>query len=159
MILVSPLFLMPNRSLSPLHRFSSNGIGPTQRYLGGLVFIRQSHFKFQTDILNHGRLDKSLVDPALLIFGGDRNAPDNAFLADQWIFTLGHLHLLKKEDLRASHNEICMPWLKPNRAEDTKFDGSGAALADVNSVEPCRWEDVVFMAWCTEQYNSFTSPF
>lgn len=138
---------MPNRALNPLHRFSSNGIGPTHRYLGGLAFIRQSHFKF---------LDDSLVDPALLIFGGDRNAPENAFLADQWIFTLGHLHLLTKEDLRASRNEICMPWLKP---DDTKFDWSCAALADVNSVDPCRWEDVVFMAWCTEQYDSFTSPF
>jgi len=99
---------------------------------------------------------ENLIHPALFIFGGDRNAPDNALLADQWILTLGHLQSSAEKDLRSTRNEICpsLLWTK-----NTKFDWSCASLADENSINPCRWEDVALMAWCTEQYNSFTSPF
>ena len=138
------------------HRHSNNGFGPVDRYLGGLTFMGRNHLMFSQ---RNAAKAENLVHPALLLFGGDRDAPGNEFLADQWVMTLGDLQYQTEKDLNSTRNEICPSLLEPSKTNDTPFDWSCASFADVNSANPCRWEDVAFMAWCLEQYDSFTSPF
>lgn len=138
------------------HRHSNNGFGPVDRYLGGLTFMGRNHLMFSQ---RNAAKAENLVHPALLLFGGDRDAPGNEFLADQWVMTLGDLQYQTEKDLNSTRNEICPSLLEPSKTNDTPFDWSCASFADVNSANPCRWEDVAFMAWCLKQYDSFTSPF
>jgi len=90
------------------------------------------------------------------MFGGDLGLPYDNFLGDQWLLTIQGIHSAF-EKVSSIHREVCVDLLQSS-AKQFQFELTCGYLADVYSKNPCRWEDIVRMSWCLEQYNSFMSP-
>jgi hypothetical protein len=132
---------------------------PRNRYLGGACFIDRKHLFFKTtdlSLVKPGDI-REMIEPALLVFGGDAGLPYNNFLGDQWLLTIQGIHVSSENSLSKTR-EFCFDVLDSSNA-NYNFDISCGFLADIHSKNPCRWEDVVRRAWCLQQYNSFMSPF
>jgi hypothetical protein len=135
---------------------------PNERYLTGMCYIGRSHIitvdAAQDEIFPERVLEPE-GEPGILVFAGDQSLPNNSFLGDQWILTLQHLHSSLAPDAERRQASGCNELLDPSKTDNNPFDWTCGILADINSNNPCRWEDLIKMAWCLEQYNTFISPF
>lgn len=135
---------------------SLGGNGPKNRYLGGACFIHRRHLFFKTKGDIDSKEVRNSIEPALVMFGGDLGLPYDNFLGDQWLLTIQGIHSAF-EKVSSTRRQACVDLLQSS-AKQFQFELTCGYLADVYSKNPCRWEDIVRMSWCLEQYNSFMSP-
>ena len=98
---------------------------------------------------------QSYTVPSILLFGGDANIYRDNYLDDIWSLSLQGTKAYYESNLQ---DQQCKNLLNPSKYENSPWDWSCGELADVNSVSPCHWNDIIQMAWCLEQYQSFISP-
>ena len=96
-------------------------------------------------------------EPGILVFAGDQSLPHNTFLGDQWLLTLQDLHYSMSTDTERKVTNGCEELLNQSKTDNNSFDWTCGIMADINSDKPCRTKDLIKMAWCLEQYNSFSS--
>ena len=136
---------------------------PYDRNFHGLCYIGRGHIitedgkvRFSGDIENN-------IEPGILVYAGDQGLPNHTYLGDQWLLTLEHLRSLASDkwqsDFERRQDGGCKDLLEPAKTGENMFDWACGAFADINSDSPCHWQDVITMAWCLEQYNTFVSPF
>ncbi len=121
------------------------------RSYSSLSYLGKEHLLFNETQSSDGNI---LLSEAVLMFGGDIHLPKNTFLEDMWILTLDQLKSFTMQD----HDEQCRDLLHPSRTELNPWDWSCGLLASVNSSLQCTWEEIIRMAWCLKQFQSFVSP-
>lgn len=140
------------------HSVPSSESGPMERSLEAFTYIGKNHLIFKAELLQDRKKYRELIHPALLMYGGDYISSHDILLNDQWLLTLEQLQL-NTEHIEDARQKVCHKILNPSKTGNNEFDWSCGALADIYSFSPCKWQDVVLVAWCNEQYNSFVSPF
>lgn len=135
--------------------------GQKNRYLGATCFIDRKHLSVRTkDATAKNSVElRNAIEPAMIMFGGDGGLPYDHFLGDQWILTVQGIYDAYHKNFSMNRTNFCSDLLHPSSRSNYEFQLSCGYLAHIHSKNPCRWEEVVRMAWCLEQYNSFISPF
>lgn len=116
-----------------------------------MCFVGKSHLMFDSRKVKDWEDIRSKLDPALLVFAGDRHLLQETYLGDQWVLTLGTEYY--------HSNRTCDSLLKTSSTSNDVWDWSCGALADENSENECSFESIVQMALCRNQFNSFASIF
>jgi RNase P subunit RPR2 len=133
---------------------------PWSRYHTAVCYVGWEHLLF--DLLRYVNEFENIrkhVDAAALMFGGDMNLLQNNYVDDMWILSFKQqVHLRTESELKRRRDEACKILLYPSKYENNRWDWTCGVLSDIHSSEPCLWEDVLLMAWCLGQYQSFTSP-
>jgi hypothetical protein len=71
---------------------------------------------------------------------------------DMWVLSLDHMAKLKpKVEVKVA---ACLIVLSTDERENPWYWTCGK-YGDINTNDECKLEDVLRMAWCREQYNSF----
>lgn len=86
----------------------------------------------------------------LVIFGGERYSPQ--CLNDMWMLSLEQLVRLTPSP---QEKEYACEAILSNNDMSNKWYWTCGDFGGVYSVEKCGVEDVLLMAWCKDQYNSF----
>lgn len=146
-----------NKTASKL-KVEYNSVIPESRYLSAAVFIGWNHLLIDFSKIEDLQSIETNSEPAIIIYGGDMSLPNNNYLDDLWLLTLKKVDLDTNKYFKRGKYDICKPLLTPNKVDNNPWDWSCGSLATKNSRNPCRWEDVVLMAWCQGQYQSFLSP-
>jgi len=141
--------------------------GPHGRYLTGMCYVGRDHLIFDpNEVQDLRNVRNNAIEPAIIVFAGDDQgvlSAQNSFLGDQWFLTLERLHASLDPEMERWREEVCRgggeQLLEPSTTGNNKWDWTCGALADINSEDTCRWEDLVLMAWCLRQYNTLASPF
>jgi len=120
---------------------STNGhYYPEDRYLTSLGYLNSSLDYANTTAETH----------SITIFGGERHFPRR--MNDMWVLSLDHMAKLKpKVEVKVA---ACLIVLSTDERENPWYWTCGK-YGDVNTNDECKLEDVLRMAWCREQYNSF----
>ncbi len=148
-----------NMTVDTFYRDGDQGHHPLARSFGGMCFIDKSHLIFDATKLQDLRDVRNSIEPAIMMYAGDKGLTNDNFLSDQWFLTLNDLHFTTGIEVERQRDEACHYLLNPSRTGNNRWDWTCGALADENSDNACRFEDIILMAWCLKQYNSFTSPF
>ena len=154
----NPLF-QDDRALVSID--SNENVGPTGRYWSSIALLDSSN-----EIIN--KLYNINSGPFLLMFGGDgghlpNSYPNtygfmpNSFFDDVWLLSLSKLN---NTDAIGYRNAYCIDRL--NR-DSTRYQGwnntcgreEPADIGDDTAPEECRIEEILMMAWCKQQYQSF----
>jgi len=139
---------------------SNENVGPTGRYWSSIALLDSSN-----DIIN--KLYNINDGPFLLMFGGDGgHLPNsytntygfmpNSFFDDVWLLSLSKLN----DTYTIYRNTYCIDRL--NR-DSTRYQGwnntcgweESADIGDDTTPEECRIEEILMIAWCKQQYQSF----
>lgn len=116
---------------------------PEDRYLSSLAYLYTSFDCANPTTKKHG----------ITLFGGERHFPRR--MDDMWVLSLDHM--AKSEPTLESKAADCSIILSIDERKNPWYWTCGK-YGDVNSNTECELEDVLRMAWCKEQYNSFNAP-
>ena len=97
-----------------------------------------------------------IYDTIIVQFGGDSG---RRHFDDLWVLTLNEFINLNAKDIDYEHNRICKWRLQRNSTAFQYWKESCDPDREVLASKLCRWEDILLMAWCNKQYQSFLSPF
>jgi len=95
-------------------------------------------------------------EPMLVIFGGDDGI---RYLNDLWILRLREFTNQEKHNNEQKRNAACEWRLTQNSTALKYWRESCDPKAELKTLQWCRWSDILLMAWCKQQYQSFLSPF
>ena len=122
------------------------------RYYSTLCLIGHES-KENSDIHYPLLLDKP-SKPTLLIFAGDSGILDG-LLDDMWAAEVPSNHKSSNE----VHKHRCKVITDPsNMAWNQTCGSSQEDTTEETYLERCAYEDIITMAWCLDQYQSFLSP-
>lgn len=108
--------------------------------------------------------DVDRMDHVVIVFGGDGGLlhnsyqdsygfMSNAFFQDVWMLSLGGISGSMKERHREEH---CDWRLSLNSTAQREWNAScGWSESKYSSPDECSWDEILVMAWCKEQYQSF----
>mmetsp|Transcript_15725 Transcript_15725/g.23364 ORF Transcript_15725/g.23364 Transcript_15725/m.23364 type:complete len:117 (+) Transcript_15725:2189-2539(+) len=94
-------------------------------------------------------------NPQFLLFGGDSDITGNYLYDDLWIFTWNETLFGKHLLSRQSQQAYCdLRHGKKNPSAISMWNLSCGEIASNSSRIGCRWEDIILLAWCNEEYQS-----
>ena len=140
---------------------NNENVGPTSRYWSYIALLDSSN-----EIIN--KLNNRNDGPFLLMFGGDgghlpNSYPNtygfmpNSFFDDVWLLSLSKLN----DTDTIYRNDYCIDRLD---RDSTRYQGwnntcgweePADIIGDDTAPEECRIEEILMMAWCMQQYQSF----
>jgi len=126
---------------------------PMPRYLGASAFL---------DLKDKSRAlitDGAAFGSTIIIqFGGNS---ETHFLRDMWSLTLNGM---KTDKMAAEQHDNFCEWRTKGNALNQWLSSCGhRQLNETSNDDPsenamCSWEDVIMMAWCAREYQSFVFP-
>ena len=93
--------------------------------------------------------------PIILKFGGDDG---KLHFDDLWIFLPREIVELKSVEYSSTHDAICSWRINTNSTALQAWRKSCDPETRVLTLETCRWQEILLMAWCHKQYQSLNSP-
>ena len=94
-------------------------------------------------------------EPLLYQFGGDDGKRN---FGDHWVLTLKDVSE-SEQDVVSRREAVCRWKVQTNSTAHTVWKESCDVQLNSSSLrKECRWQDILLMAWCIEQYQSFLSP-
>lgn len=92
-----------------------------------------------------------IVEPSIMLFGGDTDLPKQSYLGDMWILSLQKFVVANQETAYARHSSFCKWRLKNSKS----WNNSCGILNHNASHSICYLNEIILMAWCKKQYQNF----
>ena len=148
-----------------IQRISSGYSNPAPRYLASASLVGFFGDRVPSKIKYPPLVLDEETKPTFLLFGGDNGLfEDGAILNEMWASpffgeTLDYEEML----LRARQNDICDRLLDPTYTYWNQTCGSNVnqinqLIEGESTTSVCQWKDIIEMALCQQQYQTFTSP-
>ena len=87
------------------------------------------------------------------MFGGNPGIPSQTYLNDIWALQINPDINSISEDIKVDRCKTILD------TASLQWNQTCGSITNTNETKNlCSWTDIVTMAWCLEQYQSFTSP-
>ncbi|KAL3804136.1 hypothetical protein HJC23_013655 [Cyclotella cryptica] len=148
------------QNASVFHESASHH-GLPYRYLSAMGLLTNTYLTYKMHNI------EGMPGLLAITFGGDggllsnahndsKGFTPNSFFDDVWLLSLGGVNIKSPINKRGNKRHYCKWRLDPNSTAQKSWKRScGWNAADEEPREECHWRDILTIAWCMDQYQSF----